>query len=71
MHSSAGMTQGSLSTGAVLDELEASLEYHGTPYWVPVEHPRAGFRGIFPTAAEDFTVPYEEEEDWEWDLIGL
>lgn len=42
-------------------------DYSGTPYWVEVSKPRPGFRGILPTAAEDFSIPTPEEEGW--DLI--
>lgn len=47
-------------------------DYAGTPYWVEVMTPGVkGFRGIFPTAAEDFATPYVEDgEDPDgWDLI--
>lgn len=45
-------------------ESDPENDYAGTPYWVPVEHPRPGFRGIFPTAEEDFLEPTPEEEGW-------
>ncbi len=50
------------------EALDPENQYAGTPYWVPVADPGVkGYRGIFPTPAEDFALPTPEEEGW--DLI--
>jgi hypothetical protein len=58
----------------MFSDWEQEAEYEAKQQW-DWDPTHRGFRGSFPTAAQDFEVPYQEpdpepEDDFDEDLIG-